>query len=343
MASVHPVPSVIKILRMKLLIVLHHRFDLWNAPDWFAERLQKDFPEFQITHLDNYERIEQEIPDAEIVVAWSLRPEQFEAAQKLRWIHSPAAAVHQLMFPELIASDVLLTNAREVHGPVVAEHVIALVFALAKKIPEAVRLQQKHIWGQEIMWRERPRPREVSGATLGLIGLGSIGREVARLAAGLGMRVIAVRENLQKEKPAAVQAVHAFADIDSLLQQSDYVVLAVPVTPATRGLMNAARLAKLKPDACLINVGRGPLVDESALIDALRNHRIGGAALDVFEQEPLPADSPLWNLDHLLITPHTAGLTDKLWERHYALLTENLRRYLAHQPLLAVVDKAKGY
>lgn len=343
MASVHPVPSVIKILRMKLLIVLHHRFDLWNAPDWFAERLQKDFPEFQITHLDNYERIEQEIPDAEIVVAWSLRPEQFKAAQKLRWIHSPAAAVHQLMFPELIASDVLLTNAREVHGPVVAEHVIALIFALAKKIPEAVRLQQKHIWGQEIMWRERPRPREVCGATLGLIGLGSIGREVSRLAAGLGMRVIAVRENLQKEKPAAVQAVHAFADIDSLLQQSDYVALAVPVTPATRGLMNAARLAKLKPDACLINVGRGPLVDESALIDALRNHRIGGAALDVFEQEPLPADSPLWNLDHLLITPHTAGLTDKLWERHYVLLTENLRRYLAHQPLLAVVDKAKGY
>jgi len=328
---------------MKLLIVLHHRFDLWNAPAWFAERLAKDFPELRIVHLSSYDRASEEIADTEIVVAWSLRPEQLILAKKLRWIHSPAAAVHQLMFPELIASDVILTNAREVHGPVVAEHVVALIFALAKKIPEAVRLQQKHFWGQEIMWRGRPRPREVAGATLGLIGLGSIGCEVARLAAALGVRVLAVRESPQKEKPESVQVAYAFADIDRLLQQSDYVVLAVPVTPATRGLMNAARLAKMKNDACLINVGRGPLVDESALADALRNHRIGGAALDVFEQEPLPADSPLWDLDNLLTTPHTAGLTDKLWERHYALFSKNLRRYLAHQPLLAVVDKAKGY
>lgn len=328
---------------LKLLIVLHHRFELWNAPEWFADRLQHDFPNLQVTHLDNYDRIEQEIPDAEIIVAWSLRPEQFVLARKLRWTHSPAAAVHQLIFPDLVASDVVLTNARGVHGPVVAEHVIALIFALAKKIPESVRLQQKHIWGQEVLWLERPRPREVAGATLGLIGLGSIGREVARLAAGLGMRVIAVRENPDKEKPAVVYAVYGFAEIDTLLQQSDYVVLAVPVTPATLGLMNAARITRMKPSACLINVGRGPLLDESALSEVLKNHRIAGAALDVFEQEPLPVDSPLWNLDNLLITPHSAGLTEKLWERHYALFSENLRRYLAHQPLLAVVDKAKGY
>jgi phosphoglycerate dehydrogenase-like enzyme len=328
---------------MKLLIVLHHRFDLWNAPPWFVERLQRNFPGLHITHLSTYDRIQQEIADAEIVIAWSIRPEQLKAAKELRWIHSPAAAVHQFMFPELINSDVILTNAREVHGPVVAEHVIALIFALAKKIPLAVRLQEKHVWGQEPMWRERPRPREIAGATLGLVGAGSIGREVAKRASALGMRVMAVRENPQKQKPEGVEKVYAFADLETLLEQSDYVVLALPVTPSTQKVMNAERFSKMRSDACLINVGRGPLIDAAALTAALRDHRIGGAALDVFEREPLPADSPLWDLENLLITPHTAGLTEKLWERHYQLFSENLRRYLAHQPLLGVVDKNKGY
>lgn len=328
---------------MKLLIVLHHRFGLWNAPPWFVERLQRDFPELKITHLTNYDRIDQEIADAEVVVAWSIRPEQFKAAKKLRWIHSPAAAVHQLMFPELINSDVILTNAREVHGPVVAEHVIALIFALAKKIPEAVRLQEQHVWGQKTIWCSQPRPRELAGATLGLVGLGSIGREVAKRAAALGMRIIAVRENPTKEVPEGVKQVYDSAYLQTLLEQSDWVVLAVPLTPSTRQLMNAERLSQMKRDAHLINVGRGPLIDEAAFAAALRSHQIGGAALDVFEQEPLPADSPLWDLENLLITPHTGGLTEKLWDRHYELFSENLRRYLAHQPLLAVVDKKKGY
>ncbi len=247
------------------------------------------------------------------------------------------------MFPELVHSDVVLTNAREVHGPVVAEHVIALIFALAKQIPQAVRLQQKHIWGQEIMWHGHPRPREIAGATLGLVGVGSIGREVAKRAAALGMRIIATRENPEKGRPDGVEQVYASGEINTLLEVSDYVVLAAPTTPATTRLINAERLAHMKSDAFLINVGRGPLVDEAALAVALRNKKIGGAALDVFDQEPLPADSPLWDLENLLLTPHTAGLTDRLWERHYALISENLRRYLAHQPLLALVDKTKGY
>jgi len=328
---------------MNLLIVLHHRFDLWNAPPWFVERLQRDFPALKIIHRSNYDHIEEDLHDAEVIIAWSIRREQFNAAKKLRWIHSPAAAVHQLMFPELINSDVILTNAREVHGPVVAEHVIALIFALAKKIPDAVRLQQKHIWGQERMWSSRPRPREVAGATLGLVGLGSIGREVAKRATALEMRVIAVREHVNKETPNGVEHAYASHQLQTLLQQSDYVVLAVPITASTQKLINAERLSKMKTDACLINVGRGPLIDEAALSGALRSHRIGGAALDVFEQEPLPPESQLWDLENLLITPHTAGLTERLWERHYQLFSENLRRYLAGRPLLGLVDKKKGY
>jgi D-2-hydroxyacid dehydrogenase (NADP+) len=328
---------------MKLLIVVHHRFDLWNVPTWFTERVRQEFPELEVVHRDTYDGAEQHLRDSEIVFTISLRPEQFAVAQKLRWLHTPTAAVHQLLFPALANSDVVLTNSSEVHGPVVAEHVIALMCALAKKIPQAVRLQQEHAWGKETMWKESPRPRELAGATLGLIGLGSIGLRVARMASALGMYVIATRENLSKEKPEGVSAVFAASAIEKMLSQSDYVVMAAPLTPATQGLMNAARFAAMKPDAYLINVGRGPQVDEVALAHALRTRCIAGAALDVFEQEPLPADSPLWELDNLLITPHTAGITEKLWHRHYELFSKNLRRYLAGKPLLFTVDKQRGY
>jgi len=328
---------------MKLLLVVYHRFDLWNVPAWFPKKLHEDFPQIELLRRTSYDGIENHLHDAEVLFAFSLRPEQFAFAQKLRWIHAPTAAVHQLLFPELVSSDVVVTNSHEVHGPVVAEHVIALIFALAKKIPQATRLQQKRIWGQDSIWNEGARPREIAGATLGLIGLGSIGRTVARKAAALGMRVIAVREHPEKEKPEGVEAVYAPSQLNELLSQSEYVVVAAPLTETTRGMINAGRLAAMRPDAYLINVGRGLQVDEIALADALRNHRIAGAALDVFEHEPLPAESRLWELENLLITPHTAGLTEKLWQRHYALFSENLRRYLAHEPLLFVVDKHKGY
>ena len=326
----------------KLLIVVRHPFDQWNVPDWFSERLQREFPHVSVVHLPDYKRMDEEVVDAEIVVAWSVRPQQIAAAKNLRWIHSTAAAVHQLIFPELVNSDIVLTNAREVHGPVVAEHVIALIFALAKKIPDSVRLQEKHVWGQQILWDELPRIREIAGATVGIVGLGSIGRPVVKSAKALGMRVIAVREHPEKGSEGA-DAVFGPAQIDEVFRQADYIVLAAPVTASTKAIVNAERLALMKPDACLINVGRGQLVDESALADALREKKIGGAALDVFPKEPLAADSPLWDVPNLLITPHTAALTDKLWERQYALFSENLRRYLKGEALLAVVDKRKGY
>src|SRR5215472_14938142 len=183
---------------MKLLIFVHHPFDQWNAPDWFAARLRTEFPQIDVVHLPDYKRVDAEIADTDIAITWSVKPEQIKAAKKLRWIHSPAAAIHTLIFRELVESNIQITNAREVHGPVVAEHVIALIFALAKKIPNAVHLQQKHDWGQQRMWDEPPRVREVGGATVGLVGLGAIGRSVAKSAKALGMRVIAVREYPEK-------------------------------------------------------------------------------------------------------------------------------------------------
>ena len=223
----------------------------------------------------------------------------------------------------------------------VAEHVMALIFALAKKIPRAARLQQKHSWGQEVIWNEGPRRCEIAGSTLGLTGVGSIGRRVAQVGAAVGMCVIAVREQVERGRPEGVQAVFAPAALDEMLKQCDFVVLAASLIAATHGLINADRLAVMKPGACLIHVGRGAQVDEAALVEALRTRRIAGAALDVFEREPLPPESPPCSLENLLLTPHTAGLTDKLWHRHYELLSDNLRRYLEHKRLPFVVTREK--
>jgi D-2-hydroxyacid dehydrogenase (NADP+) len=327
----------------KLLILTYHRLELWIAPPWFAEQLRREFPDLAVDQLNSYENVEQHLADVEILFGISVRPEQFLAAKKLRWIHSQAAAVHQFMFPELVNSEVILTNARDVHGPVVSEQVIAMMFALARRIPAAVRFQQKHEWGQDAFSSGRLHSRELAGATLGLVGLGSIGRNVAKHASALGMRVIAVREHPEKDKPQHVNEVLPTSKLNELLAQSDYVVLSAPVTRETTGMIGARQLAAMKADAFLLNVGRGPLIDEAALVDVLRQHKIAGAALDVFYQEPLPSDSPLWDLEDLLITPHTAGISEKMWERHYVLFSENLRRYLSGKPLLGLVDKRSGY
>ncbi len=326
----------------KVLIVHYHRFELWHAPAWIRERLEQDFPQLKFVQLQNYDRVSEEITDADIFIGWALQPEQFVAAKKLKWVHSPATAVHQLMYPELIQSSVVLTNASGVHGPVVAEHAIAVMLALAKRLPQAMQYQAKRTWAQELLWNEHPRPREVAGATVVVVGMGGIGREFSVRAKTLGMKVLAVRENPGKGTDGA-DVVYSSLRIDEVLPQADYVLLCTPVTPSTVGIINRARLGKMKPDAYLMNVGRGPLVDEAALLDALRNQRIAGAALDVFEEEPLPPDSPFWLLDNLLITPHTAAVTERLWDRHYQLIVENLKRFLAGQRLLNEVDKRRGY
>lgn len=327
---------------MKLLIVLHHRFHLWQAPTWFSERLRRDFPDIEVVHLSDYSRINEEIADADIVIGWSLRGEQIQAAKKLKWIHSTATAVHALMSDELRRSKIVVTNARDVHGPVVAEHALALIFALAKRLPHAMRYQQQKQWAQKDLWEASPAPLEIRGATLTVAGLGGIGRPLSKLAKCVGMRVVAVREH-PGSTVESVDQIFGFDEMETALRQADFVVLALPVTPRTERLMNATRLANLKPEAYLINVGRGVLIDEPALIEALRKRSFAGAALDVTTQEPLPPDSPLWNMDNVMITPHIAGLTDKMWDRHYDAFTQNLKRFRKGEPLLWEVDTQHGY
>ena len=326
---------------MKLLILIQHPFALWCAPAWLAERIHSEFPQIEAERLSSYKNVDEHIRDAEIFFGWSLRGEQVRVAKKLRWIHSTAAAVHQLMSPELRASDIVVSNARSVHGPVVAEHAVALMFALAKRLPAATRYQQQHLWAQEPISCQNPHPTELAGSTLGLVGYGAIGSEVARSATALGMRVLVVRLHPQRESTAA--QIFGPDGVDEVVAQSDFLVLAAPVTEQTQHVINAERLARMKPEAYVINVARGSLIDESALVAALSAGRIAGAALDVAGEEPLPASSPLWSLENCFVTPHLSGASDSLWVRQADLLLDNLGRWFSGRELRNRVDLSRGY
>lgn len=336
---------------MNVLIVLKHRFSLWTAPEWFVAKLHTEFPDVTFENRRSYDNIEDVLRDADVVVSWSLKPEQVRVAKRLKWIHSTAAAIHQLMIPQIADSNIVLTNARSVHGPVVAEHALALMFALAKRLPSAFRMQQKHEWGQDAMTQQHPPLREMRESTLGLVGVGCIGGYLARMASSMGMRAIAVRANPDKgvdwlpanDAAPARHRVYGPKDLNILLKESDFVVISAPVTEQTKRIIDAEGFATMKPTAYLVNVARGALVDEQALIAALREKRIGGAALDVFEDEPLPPTSPLWDLDNVVITPHSAGISQQLWERQYKLFSENLRRFQTGAPLIGLVNKQAGY
>jgi len=326
----------------KLLIAVRSQVELYHLPSWLPQQVQSRFPELAVVALDGYEGMKQELPDSEIYVGWSLPAKHLARAKNLKWMHSLMTGVGQLCYPEMVASPIILTNAATVHAAPVAEHAWALILASARRLPSTVFFQAKKEWAQQQIWDTQPRPFEVSGLTLGLIGLGAIGREISRRARAFGMRVIAVKRQPERGREWADEIFGA-NDLPRLLGQTDVLVVAAPATPQTRHLLGEKEFALMKPSALLINVSRGSVVDEEALCRALREGRLKGAALDVTEEEPLSPDSPLWDAPNLLLTPHLASATERLWSRHLALLTENVRRYLAGEPLLNAVDKAAGY
>lgn len=274
--------------------------------------------------------------DSEVLALWGSNfPERFFArAENLKWIHSLSAGVEGLIHPAWQSSPVVMTNARGVYAKPMAEYVIAMVLAFGRRLNDYFRQQQERKW-------ERLHCFEVAGQTLGIVGLGGIGREIAPRAKGLGMRVIGTR-NRPAPEPFMDEVLPADR-LDDLLRVSDFVVVAAPLVPATRGLISEARLRLMKPTAYLINVARGPLVDEEALIRVLQEGAIAGAALDVFNQEPLPPESPLWGLPNVILTPHWSASSPHNIPRMLELFAENIRRYQAGEPLLNVVDKNLGY
>jgi phosphoglycerate dehydrogenase-like enzyme len=306
------------------------------------ERIRARWPEMRVVHLSRYDRILDELPDADIFVGFSLRPEQFAIARKLKWLHSTAAGVGQLMYPELRKSRIDVTNASGVHRIPMAEHILGTLIALAHRFPDCLRYQQQSRWAQQELWNAPVRPRELRGQILLFIGFGAISREVAKIIRPLGMRTWAVTRSGRAQEGLAEQVFPA-SKLHDALPQADFIVLAAPETPETRKMMGAREFALMKPSAYFVNVSRGALVDEPALISALERRKIAGAALDVVSQEPLPPESPLWRMDNAFITPHMSAVSEHLWERQTDLLMENLQRWFAGQELLNRVDLSRGY
>ena len=326
----------------KLLICVWHAFELWNPPPEMPERIRARWPEMRVVHLPRYDRILDELSDTDIFVGFSLRLEQFALARKLKWLHSTAAGVGQLMYPELRKSGIEVTNASGVHRIPMAEHILGTLIALARRFPDSLRYQQQGRWAQQELWNAPVRPCELRGQILLFIGFGAIGREVAKIIRPLGMRVWAVTRSGRAQEGLAEQ-VFPTSKLDEVLPQADFVVLAAPETPETRKMIGAREFGLMKPSAYFLNVSRGALVDEPALISALEQRRIAGAALDVASQEPLPPENPLWKLDNAFITPHMSAVSEHLWDRQTDLLMENLERWFAGDELLNRVDLNRGY
>ncbi|MHB1133937.1 MAG: D-2-hydroxyacid dehydrogenase [Chloroflexota bacterium] len=272
----------------------------------------------------------------EVIVASRLPADIARRAPRLRWVQALGAGVDHLMPAEALRqADFTVTNVKGVHAVPMAETVLSMLLGFAKGWPTLLEHKRAHHW-------QRFVPAELGGRTLGLVGLGKIGRQIARVCSQMGMRVLGLRRS-GPGVVADVETVYGPAGLGELLRQSDYVVCCLPNTPETHHLLGEAQFRQMQPHACFVNVGRGQVVDETALARALREGWIAGAGLDVFETEPLPESSPLWELPNVLIMPHVGGDSDRFMERCTTVVVENLRRYAEARPLMNVVDPARGY
>ena len=277
------------------------------------------------------------LEEAEALYVHTVTDEMYRAAPRLRWVQSQGAGVEWLAeAPAFRASDVVLTNTRGAHARTIAEHAFGLLLSLTRCLPELRAAQAEHAW------RKPSRPVGLSGLTFGVVGLGNIGTAIARRAHGFEMRVIAVDAN-EVPRPAFVERCDRLEGLPALLREADVVAVATPLTAETQGLLGAPELALMRPGAFLLVVSRGGIVDEGALVAALRAGRLAGAGLDVSETEPLPAESPLWEAPNLLLTPHCSGASHQTREAAWGILSQNVGRFVRGEPLENLVDKRRGY
>lgn len=326
----------------KVVICVWHPFTEWRPKPLMADTLRQRWPQMNVVHLPNFDRLPEELPETDIFVGYSLRPHQLAQARRLKWIHSTAAGVNQLIYPELRESGIVVTNSRGILSPTIAEHALGLMIALARNFPDAIRFHDQRHWAQQQLWDKSQRLRELAGQTLLIIGFGSIGQELAKLARAFSMRILGVTRS-GKSETALAHEIFPASRLEEVLPRADYVVLAAPETAETKHLIGAKQFACMKPGTVFINVSRGSLLDESALIAALDSGRIAGAALDVAATEPLSPESPLWTAKNLFITPHISAVSESLWPRQTALFMDLLERWFAGQELFNVVNFSRGY
>jgi phosphoglycerate dehydrogenase-like enzyme len=306
------------------------------------ERISAAAPGARLVMVSRDGHAEGPLDDVEVLLRGVISADAFDRflarAPRLEWVHSATAGVERVLTPAGRARGLTITNARGVFSGPIAEYVLMMILAVGRRLPQLLELQRERTW-------QPLQGTEMRDITVGIVGLGSIGRAVAALASSFGCRVIATRRQGGADTTAQpdVEIVGGPDALVGLLGRSDFIVLAAPLTPETEDLIDAAALASVKPGAWLINVARGRLVDERALLRALREGPLGGAILDTFREEPLPATSPFYDLPNVLVTPHTAWSSGRVLDRSVELFCDNLVRYAAGDPLENVVDPDAGY
>lgn len=325
-----------------------------KVSDWRLAKITEAAKPMTVVQADSEADAVQKIADADALFGYLTRP-MLAAASKLRWVQAPTASMEKYLYPELVESPVLVSNMRGIFSDVIADHVMGFILCFAKNFHIYIRQQMQGVW--RMLGRDpnelpgyggpgevHPSDREaitLGDCTLGVIGLGGIGAETARRGLAFGMRVLGVDPRVPNAPPGV--KLYRPEQMEQVLGESDFVVIAAPHTPETYKLFNRQRIRQMKKSAYLINIGRGVIVDLADLTAALQAGEIAGAGLDVFEIEPLPADHPLWKMENVIITPHTAAASPRVPERHLETVLENLQRFVKGESLLNVVDKKNWF
>lgn len=311
---------------MKILVSIQQPVTQWQIPAASVATLRARFPHIEFIHATNDDERARGLADCDAAYTWILRAPEFATARRLRWVHTSAVAVETLCLPELFAQGVVVSNTRGVQAVPIAEHTLAVVLALAKQLPLVLEHQRRAHWAQNDFMGPR-LPWLLRGRTLGLLGVGTIGSEIASRARAFGMRVVALRRRSDQAAVAAVDQTFGPGELAAFLEQAEVLVIAAPLTPHTLGLIGAAQIATLPKGAVIVNVGRAKIIDTDALVAALHSGHLAGASLDVYPQEPLPPEHPLWTCPNVILTPHTSGFRHGHWEEVVELFAENLERF----------------
>ena len=304
-------------------------------------RIEKAAPGSRFVRVSLEGLADGDLSDVEVLLRGPLPQPIFDRllgrCPRLMWVHSATAGVERVLTPVALERGIAITNARGVFSDPIAEYVLMMILAVNRRLPLLLELQRERIW-------QPLEAREMAGITVGIVGLGSIGRRVAELALTFGSSVIATRRQVDAETglPGAVEILPP-EQLPELMSRSDFIVLALPLTSGTEDMFDAGLLGQAKQGAWLINIARGALIDERALLRALHDGRIGGAVLDAFRDEPLPPDSPLYGEPNVIVTPHTSWSSGRVLDRSIDLFCENLERFRLGQPLLNLVDPRAGY
>lgn len=325
---------------MRIVAAVHHP-PVWSLPDVQVRRIAEALPDDEVIDARTAEERKRAFPEADVVLAFDMTQDEAVSARRLKWIQSTAVGVAELMVPHIVSSPIVVTNVRGVHSDAIAEHAIALALAVRRRLHVAAARQATRTWAQSELQEARVPP--LSSSRLLVVGLGAIGSRVAAYGAGLGMHVTGVRRRPDEPKPPGVESVVGPDRMKEALADADVIVLAAPRTAETRVMLGPAEFAVMKSSAVLVNVARGRLVDDQALVAALERGQIAGAGLDAFTREPLPGDHPLWRLPNVLITPHIAPFGGDYWQAAIDLFLDNMARFRRAEALLNVVDKVRGY